>query len=582
MEESKKRDQSHLITLIGRRSNNTPNFALLIGAGASASSGVRTASQMIADWRRQLYEQSKSKEPLEKWLERQDWYEDDEEYAILFEKVCDRRSQRRIYIEECVKDAKPSWGYIYLSNIVAHNYFDVVFTPNFDDLLHDACFLYADLRPIVCAHDSGVVDIRVTSARPKIIKLHGDFLYDSIKNTITETESLEKNMRNKFMQFGTEYGLIVIGYGGNDRSIMDPLDTMLRSGHYFPHGLYWCRRKEDKVSRKLKRLMERETTHWLEIEGFDEFMAELHHGLDLTLPVSVSEPYKGVTERLNTFMKRDLQVTHPLIKADIEELTEQVQKFEQFATSGAPEEKFHTLVPYTFLGDREFNQNRYSRAIAYYEKALAVYPDDLLAINGIVLSFIYADNVEKALDVADGMVERFPTQSMSHWSRAFVLRFLNKPEDAIISYTEALKHETDRRIICHLLQLRSEVLFMAGKWTEALGDADQALLSNPKADMARLVKWASLLKLGRPDEAEKTLSDIMRYPDASDRAAVSAILGQREEMLAHVRAAIQKRSDARLEIRTSPFFVDYQEDPEFQKLVHERQETEEETATKED
>lgn len=242
LETHNKRDKSHLINLISRRSSDAPNFALLIGAGASASCGVKTASQMITEWRQQIYEQSRSDEPFEEWLQEQDWYKDDEEYSILFEQVYDQPSQRRIYIEECVKEAKPSWGYIYLSNIIARNYFNIIFTPNFDDLLNEACFIYGDLRPMVCAHDSAVAGIRVTSVRPKMIKLHGDFLYDSIKNTIRETETLDKNMKDKFMQFAREYGLVVIGYGGNDRSIMDILDAMLKSDGYFPNGLYWCKR----------------------------------------------------------------------------------------------------------------------------------------------------------------------------------------------------------------------------------------------------------------------------------------------------------------------------------------------------
>ena len=156
LDERKRRDTTQLIDLIGRRSNNTPNFALLIGAGTSVSSGIKPASQMIEGWRQKLYERSRCDESCQDWLNKQDWYEDDEEYSTLFEKICDQPSQRRIYIEDCVKDAKPSWGYIYLANIIAKNYFNVVFTTNFDDLLNDACFLYSDLRPIVCAHDSAV------------------------------------------------------------------------------------------------------------------------------------------------------------------------------------------------------------------------------------------------------------------------------------------------------------------------------------------------------------------------------------------------------------------------------------------
>ena len=73
LEEHNKRDKKHLISLIGRRSNKTPNFALLIGAGTSASSGIKTSSQMIAERRQQLYEQIKNKIPFDTWLQKQDW-----------------------------------------------------------------------------------------------------------------------------------------------------------------------------------------------------------------------------------------------------------------------------------------------------------------------------------------------------------------------------------------------------------------------------------------------------------------------------------------------------------------------------
>jgi len=49
MEEHNRRDVAHLINLIGKRNNTTPNFALFIGAGTSASSGIKTASQMITE-----------------------------------------------------------------------------------------------------------------------------------------------------------------------------------------------------------------------------------------------------------------------------------------------------------------------------------------------------------------------------------------------------------------------------------------------------------------------------------------------------------------------------------------------------
>lgn len=570
LEKHNKRDKTHLIHLIRRRSNETPNFALLFGAGASASSGVKTATQMIAEWRRQLHEQSKSDRPLEEWLQKQDWYEDDEEYSILFEKVCDQRSQRRIYIEECVKDAKPSWGYIYLANIIAHDYFNVIFTPNFDDLLNEACFVYADCRPIACAHDSAVADIRVTSARPKIIKLHGDFLYDSIKNTVRETETLEKNMRDKFMQFATEYGLVVIGYGGNDRSIMDILDTVLRSEGYFPNGLYWCVRKGHKPGRKLRRLMRRDNAYWVEIEGFDEFVAELHEGLGLTLPDAVRDPYKATTERLNAFILPMEEVKHPIIKEDIAELEEQVKTFEQVLSGEAPRAEFDRLVPYGFLGDAEFGRGNYKNALPNYEKALLQKPNDLRIMQRMVLSYMWTEDFEKSLEMSEEMISQAPSDFRGYLRKGSSLVHLNRLEDAIASFSEALQYaadKTDER--GGVLVSRSNALLIAGNWEEALSDAEKALQINPESRAALINRCMALKELGREEEASKILQDALpEMPDKYHRACAFALLGDKENMLKELEAAIEGDSANRVRAKFDPDFAGYREDPDFQKLVY--------------
>jgi hypothetical protein len=89
-------------------------------------------------------------------------------------------------IEDFLNESHPSWGYIYLVDLIKRGYFNAIFTTNFDDLLNEACYLYSkDVRPVVCAHDSSLTAFRRTTKRPKIFKLHGDFLFDSVKNTNT-------------------------------------------------------------------------------------------------------------------------------------------------------------------------------------------------------------------------------------------------------------------------------------------------------------------------------------------------------------------------------------------------------------
>jgi tetratricopeptide (TPR) repeat protein len=572
LEQLNKRDKIHLINLIGRRSNNTPNFALLIGAGASASSGVKMASEMIAEWRRQLYEESKSTKPFEEWLKDQYFYGDDEEYGILFEKLCDQRSQRRIYIEECVRDAKPSWGYIYLANIIAHNYFNVIFTPNFDDLLNEACCLYADLKPIVCAHDSAVVDIRITSARPKIIKLHGDFLYDSIKNTIRETKTLEENMREKFKQFAREYGLVVIGYGGNDKSIIDILDTMLKSEGYFPNGLYWCIRKEGKVSKKLDRLMRRENTYYVKIESFDEFMAELHEKLGLTLPDTVRDPYKAITERLNTFILPKEKVEHPIIKKGIEELEKQVKKFEQVVTGEVPIKEikeFDRLVPYRFLGDTEYRNKNYENATLYYVKALLQNPNDLEVMRYMVLSYIWLEDFDKALETSKNIIRQDPSNFIGYQYKGISLTYLNRLEDALANYTQALSLTKKPLQIANILIGRSNTLLITGKWGEALSYAERALQINPESEVGIINKCIALKKLDRKEEAAKIIQDILpKLKNKCSRSSAFTVLGDKKNMLKELKMAIDENSENRVRAKFDPDFADYREDPDFRRLVY--------------
>ena len=64
-------------------------------------------------------------------------------------------------------------------------------------------------------------------------------------------------MKMKFQEFAKDFGLIVVGYAGHDRSIMDILTYLLQHEDYFKNGIYWCIRKDDKnISGELKKKFE--------------------------------------------------------------------------------------------------------------------------------------------------------------------------------------------------------------------------------------------------------------------------------------------------------------------------------------
>lgn len=291
--EHKKRTVADLIRFIGNTTDTesggaikTPNYSVLLGAGASVTSGVRSGQALVKDWRQQVFNESSHPDgmTIDEYFspgKAPSWYEETNSYAALFENRYDLQRHRRMFVEHEVSKAKPSMGYAYLVKLIENGFFNTVFTTNFDDLLNEAFYRFSKNRPIVCAHDSSISGVTVTSSRPKIIKLHGDYLYENIKATLRETESLETNMKLKFQEFAKDFGLIVVGYSGQDRSIMDILNYLLQKEDYFKNGIFWCIRKGDtSISSELKKLLWRGRVYYVEIDGFDELFAELNQRLN--------------------------------------------------------------------------------------------------------------------------------------------------------------------------------------------------------------------------------------------------------------------------------------------------------------
>lgn len=328
----KKRTIKDLINYIKTRaSGTTPNYSLLLGAGASYSSGIKTGVELVNDWRKEVYfrlsgDNNYEIDKAQQYFLKNEgsWYSLGNEYSSLFEKKFDLPSQRRRFVEEQVDKKLPSIGYSYLVSLtnISSKYFDTIYTTNFDDLINEAFYQFSQTRPIICAHDSSVNSISISSSRPKVIKLHGDYLFNDIKSTLRETESLESNIKNKLIEFSKEYGLIVIGYAGNDRSIMDVINFLLKTEDYLKNGIYWCLRKGDSINPELRRLLWKDRVYYVEIDGFDQVMAEFHHGLigELSLKDNFTDSKRDAIVSSFTEDKFLLCNSSSLISNDIEKL----------------------------------------------------------------------------------------------------------------------------------------------------------------------------------------------------------------------------------------------------------------------
>lgn len=90
---SKRRTLKDLASYIKTKSGNSPNYSIFLGAGASVTSGINSGTQLVEEWRKEIYELSSSSPYTDVKTARQylndkesSWYDPTNEYSSLFQK----------------------------------------------------------------------------------------------------------------------------------------------------------------------------------------------------------------------------------------------------------------------------------------------------------------------------------------------------------------------------------------------------------------------------------------------------------------------------------------------------------------
>jgi Tfp pilus assembly protein PilF len=255
-------------------------FALFLGAGCSVSSGIPAAGALVQDhWLPRLRDyQAPLRSDLDVWarevIDDYDPAKPSLSYGKLIDKLFITAEDRQREIEDLCEGRTPSFGYAVLAQLVAleQGPFNVVLTTNFDDLLSDALYLYTDARPLVIYHESLAAFIRPTRTRPLIVKLHGDHRL-SPRNTVLETEVLEREIQRHTAMVLHDRGLIFMGYGGADIGILTMLNDLPPEA--LPFGAYWVHPEEPSGS--VREWLARRHGVWVRSGWFDEVMLILRN-----------------------------------------------------------------------------------------------------------------------------------------------------------------------------------------------------------------------------------------------------------------------------------------------------------------
>lgn len=274
-----------------------------LGAGASIASGIPTGGDLIWEFKRTLYcsecgistEKYKdlalpsTRMILQEYFDQKGGYPEQyapEEYSFYFEQCYSDPLARKRFIESIVSDRKPSIGYLCLAEAVAKGKVKNVWTTNFDPLLENALNQLYPINNVLVCSEANRDSIRSLNPQyPVIGKLHGDYRYDWLRNTENELQQLEEKLKEYAASQMADKQLVVIGYSGNDESIMSFLESCVENPSLLSKGLLWAIRKGSRVNPRVSNLLEKakangKTADVIEIDGFDQLMFSAYQMLN--------------------------------------------------------------------------------------------------------------------------------------------------------------------------------------------------------------------------------------------------------------------------------------------------------------
>ncbi len=349
-------------------------FCFVVGAGASYKSGIPTGGYLADKWFKEIKDRYSDTE-VDQWVSEVKLDQDDlaAHYGAIYRKRFETdKTSGYEFLVQAMRDAKPTFGHIVMAQILAKAPGNCVLTTNFDSLIESSIYQFTDKTPLVCGHESLSGYARPSSIHPLIIKIHRDLLL-APKSDIDEITKLDDGWKEPLDNIFGSHIPIVIGYGGNDGSLMSYIEQMNK-----PSNFFWCGLKESSISSRVEKLIEQMGGHYVEIDGFDEIMQEL---------LWVFDEIKPIKEELDS-----------ITKSRIETVNKQLNEITKEANIDAKkdhEKKELSAFEYSTLADAEPD---FEKRKAIYLEALKHFPKTVWLWNDFTYFLHYIKKEHSNLD----------------------------------------------------------------------------------------------------------------------------------------------------------------------------------------
>lgn len=230
-----------------------------LGAGASRSANLPTAGDLTWDLKKRIYCANENqnfdaydlnseavKSRIQSYMDAKGYPKlwSDEEYSFYFELFfgADYQKQQQ-YIESLLKPERVSLnvGHRVFAALIKLNIIRVAFTTNFDPVveLSYSKVTGENLNTFNIEGSYAALDALNNESYPIYSKLHGDFRYRSIKNLSEDLQANDEQLKNCFLAASSRFGMVVSGYSGRDRNVMQMFEAALDFPNAFPKGIFW-------------------------------------------------------------------------------------------------------------------------------------------------------------------------------------------------------------------------------------------------------------------------------------------------------------------------------------------------------
>jgi len=398
-------------------------FCFILGAGASRSAGIHTGEKMAKDWLKHLNGQEK--DDTAQWLKENNIDEND--LGSHYSKIYERRFRTHpragyIWLQNEIKSAAPSLGHFHLAQILADEktFMNLAITTNFDSLIEDAIVMYTDQKPLIVSHEVLTPFMEDwADRRPIVAKIHRDLMLRP-KSAEAETDTIDPQWGAALRKVLSTCSPIVIGYGGNDGSLMDVMERAVQTneenGIVLP--IYWCYIKGFRPKERIQALVAKSQGFLVEIDDFDTAMylfgEEFGHQFDGEALKKNTE--KRIEAHIDTYKKNEAEVKRKL---------EEGQK-----SGGLTENEELVLSSITASQRKELESLN-----AQIEKS----PDEPELYHRRGYIYHLADEYQKAIDDRTKAIELDPSNAFYYFMRGTSHNWLNQFDKAVADHTKAIK-----------------------------------------------------------------------------------------------------------------------------------------------